>query len=67
MPTRLQDGRGPASEGQWSTGLLDCLSDGWFHCARGFLCPCVVAGRNAEVVDGTAPRSTAATWLLHCM
>ncbi|KAM2883790.1 hypothetical protein COP2_011187 [Malus domestica] len=36
--------------GGWSTGLLDCFSD-CSVCCLGFWCPCVVAGRVAEIVS----------------
>ncbi|CAN6550090.1 unnamed protein product [Malus baccata var. baccata] len=36
--------------GGWTTGLLDCFSD-CSVCCLGFWCPCVVAGRVAEIVS----------------
>ncbi|KAL5553195.1 hypothetical protein UlMin_040596 [Ulmus minor] len=37
-------------KGEWSTGLFGCLDD-CSVCCLTCLCPCVVAGRIAEIVD----------------
>ncbi|GMY18326.1 protein PLANT CADMIUM RESISTANCE 9-like [Fagus crenata] len=51
-------------EGQWSAGLFDCLEDSSICCFT-CLCPCIIFGRIAEIVDrGTTSR--AAAGLIYC-
>ncbi|ONI31346.1 hypothetical protein PRUPE_1G307500 [Prunus persica] len=46
-------------QGQWSTGLFDCLDDR-SNCLLTCFCPCVTLGRIAEIVDrGTTSRGMA--------
>ncbi|GKV52770.1 hypothetical protein SLEP1_g59336 [Rubroshorea leprosula] len=40
----------PGTEGPWSSGLCDCLSD-IPNCCITCWCPCVTFGQIAEIVD----------------
>ncbi|AEE33535.1 Protein PLANT CADMIUM RESISTANCE 9 [Arabidopsis thaliana] len=39
------------TEGQWTTGLYDCLSEDISTCCFTWVCPCVAFGRIAEILD----------------
>eukprot|EP00899_Mesostigma_viride_P020822 jgi/Mesvir1/28741/Mv19709-RA.1 len=47
-----------------STSCIQVCDDGFFNCLVGFCCPCVVFGRNAEIVDGMPCAVAAAIYVL---
>ncbi|KAL7110545.1 hypothetical protein ACP275_05G032500 [Erythranthe tilingii] len=61
----------PLPEGEWSTGLFDCMQDR-SNCLETFCCPWIIFGQNVEIIDrGSTPSGTAcgifaALHLVHC-
>ncbi|BBM98074.1 hypothetical protein MPTK1_1g10640 [Marchantia polymorpha subsp. ruderalis] len=55
----------PPTRAEWSTGLYDCMND-CDTCCWGCWCPCVLVGKNVEVLDeGATSCCTAGT--LFCL
>ncbi|XP_022874039.1 protein PLANT CADMIUM RESISTANCE 12-like [Olea europaea var. sylvestris] len=58
-------------EGNWSTGLYDCLDDR-SNCVKTFFCPCITMGQIIEIIDrGTTPSQIGcgiytALHMVHC-
>ncbi|ESR58598.1 hypothetical protein CICLE_v10021961mg [Citrus x clementina] len=48
----------PPSDEDWTTGICGCFSD-LESCATGFLCPCVLFGRNVETLRDDIPWANA--------
>ncbi|KAK9903823.1 hypothetical protein M0R45_000930 [Rubus argutus] len=54
-----QSKKQPPPQGQWSTGLLDCL----FTC----FCPCITFGQIAEIVDRGTTSCVVAGMIYHVL